>query len=282
MASTCSNCGTKLPLLRRLGGNRLCVSCAQEEERAREHARTEHTDLVTGLLIGAAPLENASETLRELSEHTGYSSAELRSIHVGAVRQHLESALDDDILTETEEERLDALTDLLGLGDGVYENELSDMFPRLYVAKANDSRLPSRTTSEHLMLKKDEVVHLELVGAGLLKEVKEREWHGRHAGFSFRVAKGVRFRTGAIRGKSVVVGSHIAIADTGTLVVTSRRTVYVGARKSMEMPHGKLLSLNVLDDSIRFHLSNRKNPPFFQLSAGLPSAVAAAINATSQ
>ncbi len=230
----------------------------------------------------AAPLEGASDRLTRLAAGSGLADAELRPRYLGALRSYLEAALEDDLLTEAEEQRLDTVTELLGFGDDVFQDKLSDMFGRLYVAKANDNRLPSRSTSEHLILRKGETVHLEVVGAALLKEVKDREWHGTHAGFSFRVVKGVRFRTGSIRGKSVVVGSHIETADTGTLVVTSKRSVYLGSRKSIEMPHSKVLSLNILDDAIQFHLSNRVNPPFFQLSAGLPAAVAAAINAAVQ
>ena len=36
--------------------------------------------------------------------------------------------------------------------------------------------------------------------AHLMKEVVDREWQGRSSGFSFRIAKGVRYRVGSRAG----------------------------------------------------------------------------------
>ena len=47
--------------------------------------------------------------------------------------------------------------------------------------------------------KKNEAVHLEMVGE-LMKEVVDRQFRGRSSGISFRIAPGVRYRTGAFRG----------------------------------------------------------------------------------
>ena len=40
-----------------------------------------------------------------------------------------------------------------------------------------------------------------------MKEVKQRELQGGGSGISFRVAKGVTFRIGAFRARSVVIGT---------------------------------------------------------------------------
>ena len=42
-----------------------------------------------------------------------------------------------------------------------------------------------------------------------MKEVIDREFRGGSRGVSVPIAKGVRFRTGSFRGKSVVGGSHM-------------------------------------------------------------------------
>lgn len=183
----------------------------------------------------------------------------------------------DDYLTEEEETRLLDEGAALGI-DG--ESELRDVMPRLVVARVNDGRLPI-VSQPSIMLKKDEVVHAEME-AGLLKEVKVREYQGGYRGFSFRIAKGVRYHTGSTRGRSVVVGTKIETADEGILSLTSQRAVYVGRRKTIEMPYSKLINLNIFTDGVQFHMSNRKNPPMFQVDEGYGDVVAAVVNAASQ
>jgi hypothetical protein len=159
----------------------------------------------------------------------------------------------------------------------VSSDTFGDLVPRLFVARANAGRLPMLTTAR-IILRRNEVAHMD-ANADLMKEVVDREWQGRSSGFSFRIAKGVRYRVGSSRGHMVVLGSHVVVDDSGFLTITSRRAVFTGVRRSLEMPYTKLLSLSMFQDGVQFHLSNRKNPPLFRLRAGIPDTVAAAVNA---
>jgi hypothetical protein len=66
----------------------------------------------------------------------------------------------------------------------------------------------------------------------------------------------------------VVVGSHLAPADNGTLSVSSARIVFLGDRKTIETPYAKLAAVDAFSDRSRMHASNRQSSPLFQLSAG--------------
>jgi hypothetical protein len=151
---------------------------------------------------------------------------------------------------------------------------------RATIAAANAGRLP-QLASAHLLTKKGEVVHYE-DGANLMKEVVLREFRAGYSGFSFPLGHGVRFRTGGARGHSVVVGTKLEVADNGYLTVTSQRVVFAGARKSIEIPFAKLLSVDVFSDGIALHAANRQNTPLFQLEQGAGEVVAALINAAHQ
>jgi hypothetical protein len=67
-----------------------------------------------------------------------------------------------------------------------------------------------------------------------MKEVVDREMRGGSTGVNVRMAKGVTYRVGRVRARSVVVGSHLDPADSGDLVVTDRRAVFMGAKKTLE------------------------------------------------
>ena len=93
-----------------------------------------------------------------------------------------------------------------------------------------------------LVLHPGEVIH-GLFQAQLLKQTVQREFRGGSAGFSFPLGHGIRMRTGSMRGHSVVVGTTSSVADTGPLIVTSTRTVFVGRQHTLESDYPKLVGL---------------------------------------
>ena len=195
-----------------------------------------------------------------------------------AFLRYADNALADDHLTEDEEDALAAVAEAMGFEQDDFER--SGIYPRLQVAKVNDGRLP--TVSEpNLIAKQGEVVHLE-ASAALLKEVTQREFRAGSQGFSFRVAKGVRYRVGSTRGRLVTVGTiDSQVADTGLLSVTNRRVVFLGDRKTIDMPYAKLAGMHLFSDAISFSLSNRQNAPLIRVAMNI-DVLGALLNAAVQ
>lgn len=198
----------------------------------------------------------------------------------GAFRRYADALLADDILSEHEEAIFSDVAERLGITDESLRSQHMDILHRLYVAKINDGRF-SVLEEPQLMTKPGESVYMETV-AMLLKEVAIHEWQGGYGGVSFRVAKGVRFSTGKVRGKSVVVGSELKIEDQGILSVTSKRIAFLGSRKSVEVPYTKLMGMQVFSDGLTVQSSSRQNAVMFKVDDGLGEAVAATVNAAAQ
>jgi hypothetical protein len=78
----------------------------------------------------------------------------------------------------------------------------------------------------------------------------------------------------------VVTGKEIQVAEYGVLSVSSKRVVFAGERSTIEILYTKLVGLNVFEDGVQLHASNRKNAPVFRLEAA--EATAATINAAAQ
>lgn len=194
--------------------------------------------------------------------------------------EYAENVLADDHLTAEEEAVFDEVSAGLGITADDFRGRFSDIARRLLIAQANDGRL-GVVESPSLMAKRNEAVYLE-TPAGLTKEVVQREWRSGSSGYSFRIAKGVHYRVGGSRGRSVVVDTELVIEDSGFLAVTSQRAVYVGNRKSIEFAYPKLLNVEVFSDGIRFQVSNRQNATLLQLNEGIGDVVAATVNAAMQ
>jgi len=130
--------------------------------------------------------------------------------------------------------------------------------------EVDEGRLPV-VEDIHLALRRKEVPHLQLQ-AELMKDVVDREYRGRNSGVSFRIAKGVRYHTGSSRGHLVTVGSHLEVADRGQLTVTSQRTVFTGFRRTIEIPHSRVVQVVAFVNGVQLHASNRVNPPLFRVA----------------
>ena len=188
-------------------------------------------------------------------------------------------AIGDQILTPDENRYLYGLLGALG----ITWDDTDDIDPMLqtkaFVSAINGGILPE-VAEPHVLPKKGEIVHFE-VAANLMKEVAVKEYRGGYHGVSIPIGKtGVRYRVGGVRGRMVQVGTQLQVADTGLLAVTNKRAVYMGSRKTIDMPLAKLVNLNVFTDGVQFHMSNRVNPPLFQTDQS--EIVAALVNAAAQ
>jgi hypothetical protein len=276
--AACASCGGQIGLSRRLRGATRCDDCERRAKAARDSALLEYDSAVAAVIaVGHAGPETVhlGELERVITE--GGGSFEDRKL--AAFRRVLDEALQDEVLTGEEERRLlDTCEALYRTTDRV-TSVLAPYVAPLFIAKVNDGRLPVVATGGQLLLRKGEVLHVE-VPATTLKEVIQREFRGGSQGVSIPVAKGVRYRVGAFRGHMVEVGRSWVPEDSGTLSVSSQRMVFTGQRRSIELAYAKLLNLSVFTDGLQVHVSNRQKPSTFRLQNG--PVIAAVVHAAMQ
>jgi hypothetical protein len=279
--AVCSNCGKSIGFLRRLTGGGLCPDCEKQKRDERDRARSDYQGALNRLASGELQPAQAASLLEAAGPRADLSESERASLKAGAFRGYTDTILADDILSEDEEQTFEQTADALGIDQDAMGAQFRDVMDRLVIARVNDGRLPEVEPS--FMTKRSEVVHAE-VPASLLKEVTIRERHGgyRYGGFSFRVAKGVRFNTGQAFPPRTAMRQEIQQEDTGILAITSLRCMFIGqGGTTVEMPYTKLVNLGLFSDAIQFHLSNRKRAPLFALGSNI-EPVAAVINAAAQ
>ncbi len=250
-----------------------------ERERA-EHlqaeARQRYSEVLAALASGA-PTDAAQ--LPALAAQAGLTSEQLAQEKTDAFSTYVKRAVGDEILTPEEEDHVQGLVRILGIDLGAFLQSDPDLGRHVMVAEANGGFLPE-VPSSRLVQKKGEVVHLE-VQATLLKDVTVRQSQGGYSGFSFPIGKtGIRYRVGGYRGHSVEVGTKRIPADTGYLVISSQRAVFLGDKKTLDLPYSKLENLAVFSDGVQFHEANRQAAPLFVVPT--PDVVAAFIHAAAQ
>jgi Protein of unknown function (DUF2510) len=111
-----------------------------------------------------------------------------------------------------------------------------------------------------LQLKHGELVVVQVEPVGLVESRRgPGHYQGGSSGFSFRVAKGINYRIGATKGSFVQGEERLEPIDSGTLVVTTTRAVFLGGQSTREWDWSKLLSLDHDTPSVTLlHVSNRQ------------------------
>jgi len=111
-----------------------------------------------------------------------------------------------------------------------------------------------------IILKKNEEPFLYLPNIELHEDRMIRD----RVGGAVRVMKGVY--VGGSRGESHPERRHV---DTGELILTNKRLVFVGSRKSVDIDLRKILSIDPYSDGIALSRSNKKNIEWFIGNLGL-------------
>lgn len=115
--------------------------------------------------------------------------------------------------------------------------------------------------SASVVLKRGEALFYELPRVSLV-EVQRGQGHyvGGYSGFSFRIAKGIRYNVGGTRGTYVPGVEQHKITDEGPASITNQRVIFQGSRNSREWAFAKMLGIQH-DDTRPFtlmHVSNRQ------------------------
>ena len=93
--------------------------------------------------------------------------------------------------------------------------------------------------------------------ATLVVHATKTEYVGGYGGMSVRVMRGVSLRSGTFRGHPVKQDVRVK-EDSGTLNITDKRLVFIGASESKEIPLAKMSSMRAYSDGIEVLPANKK------------------------
>lgn len=116
--------------------------------------------------------------------------------------------------------------------------------------------------------KKGEEVFVSLINISLVEPRFVREYQAGRRGVSLRVAKGVSVHVGGIKGKSE---SHeeLRVIDSGNIVVTNKRIVFIGAKRTTNINMNKVISIDPFIDGIGVSRQGKQKREYFLIDQNL-------------
>jgi len=218
------------------------------------------------------------DVLSGLQKQLKLKNEDVKQASIEIFKEEVQKVIANENITLEEQIKLDNLKRILELDDEDIREELETISEILILRDLEKGKMPEvprEQAEEYLILAPDEVCHC-LVRASLLEAVRRRET-GRYYGFSFRVARGVYFRTG--RYSLPKITEEVQKVDEGLLAVTDRRFIFIGDHRSIEVPLRNILSIELFQDSFSVHRKGKKKREYFvvnrpKLIAGILHAAA--------
>jgi hypothetical protein len=108
----------------------------------------------------------------------------------------------------------------------------------------------------NIALKKDEQIKFYLAPINYLEERSKRV---SSTGYSFRITKGMWYRTT----NTPKYENQLEQLDSGYLVLTNKRYIFIGARKNIDQSYKKVTAVNIHSDGIGIIRSNKQRTEYF-------------------
>ena len=160
-------------------------------------------------------------------------------------------------LSSTEQQKIDDYIHALALPvhnlPAKYQNsEIGKIEQMSIISKIQNGYIPDSGIAAPIILGRGEKIIWGYQNVNLYQEKVTREYVGRTGGFSFRIIKGVTYRTGGFKGHPVEKSSmeHQGI---GTLFVTNKHLIFHSQTKSIKVPYTKLIGISPYSDGIEIN-----------------------------
>ncbi len=252
-----------------------CIHCGQPAGwfRSRHAAcETEHRNTVQELpqfiarsIADGREIDVVEPELQRMSELGFLKPAVREQLIQSGIALAVDQALDDEELTEEEENRI-----------STWVNELAANHPALKSSEAvvrlvraaivrnlrEGKPVTGRMSSEGLpfLFQKSEDLIWAFNHVDFYQNTTRTEYVGGSQGVSVRLTKGVYYRTGSFRGRPVKV-DELKHQGTGMLAITTKHLYFWSPNKAFKVPFAKLISMETFEDGIRIQRDGTTTKP---------------------
>lgn len=260
----CQYCGHDAGLLRKKHPN-----CEQRYLTG----KSEIIGLVPENIFGEERPLRFLDSLKVIATENFISMEDLRELIIEGWENAVEKALEDNILSIAEEEKLLGFaTELQFKQDELDRNgAYARVFKGGILREILDGKIPERVTINGptpFNLQKSEQIVWIFQNVKLYEQITRRQYVGGSRGVGVRVAKGLYFRVGNFQGHSINV-NETHLSDAGYMGVTTKHIYFSGGEKHFRIPYGKIVAFVPYDDGIEIQRDGvRAKPQLFETGDG--------------
>lgn len=133
---------------------------------------------------------------------------------------------------------------------------------KMWLADAAAGRVNLREPESPVILRKNERAVLVLEGVSFWEPRAVRRTTGAYGGPTVRVSKNVSLRLGGVQARSESQ-EELKEIDRGVLVLTNRRMIFAGSKRTINIDLRKILSIDAYRDGIASRRENKQKTEYF-------------------
>ena len=200
------------------------------------------------------PIQKVKQLSERIAREFHLTSQQVEHTHMDVLDKAAENFLKDGIITDNEQRQVDEYVHCFGVPinqlPAQYQNSQIEKLAQAAVLKdIQRGSVPANPLPVPVILGRNESALWIYGNVTYYQEKVEKEFVGRHGGFSFKVMKGVYYRTGQSRGKPVE-HSYMDKVGVGQLIITNLNIIFYSQTKSVKIPFKKIVGLVPYSDGI--------------------------------
>ena len=239
----------------------ICKYCGQpagvfrskhaECEDAHVRATQKIGEFVLSAVRGTAPVEGLPARLQALASPAHVSPAMVKDMAVTGWEKGVDVFLNDGNLDSVEEARLSEVANCLKYTQSDLDRSgyYTKVVKAAVLREVMSGVVPSRAAiaNNPFNLQKSEKLVWLFNGVEYIEDKVRREFVGGSRGVSVRIMKGVYYRVGDFKGRTIERTEHVSV-DRGVLGVTDKHIYFAGGGKSFRVPYSKIVSFTPYSD----------------------------------
>lgn len=219
-----------------------------KEKRARKAEVQQATSSIRNAVVSGIfqdDLFDVAGAVSQVAMPARLDAPTVRATVISSLGRVVDSALEDGILTEDEEQRISDLMDHYSIAVEDISQALAERLVQAAVIRdLMEGTVKPRlsVTDMPFNLGKKEIVIWLFRNVHAYEHKTGYRYVGGSSGTSIRIAKGVYWRVGSYRGRRVPEDQRIGIGS-GPLAVTNKYLYFMGGGKSLRVAHNKIISI---------------------------------------
>ena len=203
---------------------------------------------------GQKPLQRSLQISQQVKSTLPITMQQEQEAYYEMLNQAGKNFLKNGYMTPAQQKKIDDYVSTLGLSlinlptslQGTYIEELGQSS---ILSDIQAGRAPRYIINAPIILAKGESALWCYNNVTMYQEKIKREMVGRHSGYSFRVMKGVTYRTGGFKGHPVET-SYMENQGLGSLYITNKNIIFMGQTRSIKVPYSKIIGINPYSDGM--------------------------------
>jgi hypothetical protein len=226
----------------------------KECQKKHEYGVTKVLELAQSYVFSTNSLDCLDQEINLITISSYVEPEQKKGLLIQAWEQAVDKALDDDVISQEEEDSLISYREHFSLSNDDLDSAgaFSKVVKAAVLRDILEGTIPERVKISGPLpfnFQKSESLVWLFQNVKYYEEKYKRKYVGGSQGVSFRVAKGVYYRVGGFSAQPVVTQETVQV-DTGQLAVTNKHIYFAGDSKGFKVPFSKIVAFTPYNDGI--------------------------------